>query len=57
MLLDEPTEGIQPSICDEIVEALQTLRASHGIAILLVEQDIDFLCALSDRILVLEKAN
>jgi len=55
MLLDEPTEGIQPSICDEIVEALQTLRASHGIAILLVEQDIDFLCALSDRILVLEK--
>ena len=34
-----------------------TLRASHGIAILLVEQDIDFLCALSDRILVLEKAN
>ncbi|AZS77216.1 ABC transporter ATP-binding protein [Achromobacter spanius] len=55
MLLDEPTEGIQPSICDEIVEALQNLRASHGIAILLVEQDIDFLCALSDRILVLEK--
>ncbi|EFF73125.1 ABC transporter ATP-binding protein [Achromobacter piechaudii] len=55
MLLDEPTEGIQPSICDEIVEALQALRASHGIAILLVEQDIDFLCALSDRILVLEK--
>ena len=55
MLLDEPTEGIQPSICDEIVEALQTLRASHGIAILLVEQDIDFLCALSDRILVLER--
>ncbi|AVJ29840.1 ABC transporter ATP-binding protein [Achromobacter spanius] len=55
MLLDEPTEGIQPSICDEIVEALQLLRASHGIAILLVEQDIDFLCALADRILVLEK--
>lgn len=55
MLLDEPTEGIQPSICDEIVEALQNLRSSHGIAILLVEQDIDFLCALSDRILVLEK--
>ncbi|SPU48894.1 ABC transporter ATP-binding protein [Bordetella trematum] len=55
MLLDEPTEGIQPSICDEIVEALHHLRAAHGIAILLVEQDIDFLCALSDRILVLEK--
>ncbi|CAM3920021.1 ABC transporter domain-containing protein [Bordetella tumbae] len=55
MLLDEPTEGIQPSICDEIVEALQTLRSSHGIAILLVEQDIEFLCSLSDRILVLEK--
>jgi ABC-type branched-subunit amino acid transport system ATPase component len=55
MLLDEPTEGIQPSICDEIVETLKTLRQSHGIAILLVEQDIDFLRELSDRILVLEK--
>ena len=55
MLLDEPTEGIQPSICDEIVDTLKRLRKSHGIAILLVEQDIDFLRELSDRILVLEK--
>lgn len=55
VLLDEPTEGIQPSICDEIVATLQNLRKSHGIAILLVEQDVDFLRALSDRILVLEK--
>ncbi|MDR5761431.1 ABC transporter ATP-binding protein [Caballeronia sp. LZ035] len=55
MLLDEPTEGIQPSICDEIMETLAQLRERHGIAILLVEQDIDFLRALSDRILVIER--
>jgi urea ABC transporter ATP-binding protein UrtE len=55
IMLDEPTEGIQPSICDEIVETLLLLRARDGLAILLVEQDIDFLCALSDRILVIDK--
>jgi branched-chain amino acid transport system ATP-binding protein len=55
MLLDEPTEGIQPSICDEIMETLARLREQHGIAILLVEQDIDFLRELSDRILVMER--
>ncbi len=54
ILLDEPTEGIQPSICDEIIETLQRLRVEHNLAVILVEQDIEFLSALSDRILIIE---
>jgi branched-chain amino acid transport system ATP-binding protein len=55
LLLDEPTEGIQPSICDEIIDTLQRLRREQGLALILVEQDIEFLAALSDRILIIEK--
>jgi branched-chain amino acid transport system ATP-binding protein len=55
VLLDEPTEGIQPSIIEEIVELLQRLRTKTGISVLLVEQNIDFIKALSDRVLVMQK--
>lgn len=55
ILLDEPTEGIQPSIIDEIAETLNRLRHSQGLAILLVEQNFDFIADLSDKVLVLER--
>ena len=55
MLLDEPTEGIQPSIIDEIVETLQRLRARSGLTMILVEQNLDFIAALSQRILIIQK--
>ena len=55
LLLDEPTEGIQPSIVDEIAETLQRLRRSRGLTIVLVEQNFDFIASLSDRVLVLER--
>jgi urea transport system ATP-binding protein len=55
VLLDEPTEGIQPSIIDEIVETLQRLRARSGLTMILVEQNLDFIAALSQRILVIQK--
>ena len=55
LLLDEPTEGIQPSIIDEIVETLQRLRARTGLTIILVEQNLDFIAALSQRILIIQK--
>jgi len=57
VLLDEPTEGIQPSIIEEIVELLQRLRGRTGISVLLVEQNIDFIKALSDRVLVMQKGS
>jgi branched-chain amino acid transport system ATP-binding protein len=55
VLLDEPTEGIQPSIIDEIVETLQRLRANSGLTMILVEQNLDFIAALSQRILIIQK--
>src|ERR1700744_1930748 len=55
VLLDEPTEGIQPSIVEEIVETLQSLRASHGLTMILVEQDLQFIAALADRVLIIQK--
>jgi branched-chain amino acid transport system ATP-binding protein len=55
VLLDEPTEGIQPSIIDEIVETLQRLRGKSGLTIILVEQNLDFIAALSQRILIIQK--
>ncbi|WP_339110105.1 ABC transporter ATP-binding protein [Thioclava sp. GXIMD4216] len=55
ILLDEPTEGIQPSICDEILDVLHHLRRERGLAILLVEQDIDFLWQICDRVLTVNK--
>jgi urea ABC transporter ATP-binding protein UrtE len=55
VLLDEPTEGIQPSIIDEIVDLLKQLRTRRGLTILLVEQNIDFIKALSDRVLLIQK--
>jgi len=55
VLLDEPTEGIQPSIIDEIVDKLKALRQRGGLTILLVEQNVDFIRALSDRVLLIQK--
>ena len=55
LLLDEPTEGIQPSIIDDLAQTLGRLRGSRGLSILLVEQNLDFITELSDRVLVLER--
>lgn len=55
ILLDEPTEGIQPSIRDEIVDTLKKIRDKTAISMILVEQNVDFLRSLSDRIVILQK--
>jgi branched-chain amino acid transport system ATP-binding protein len=55
ILLDEPTEGIQPSIVEEIIETLQRLQARGGLTMILVEQDLEFIAALSQRVLVIQK--
>ncbi len=55
LVLDEPTEGIQPSIIKEIGRVLERLRAAGGMAILLVEQYLDFARALADRLLVMDR--
>jgi urea transport system ATP-binding protein len=55
LILDEPTEGIQPSIIKEIGRAIEALTASGEMAILLVEQYYEFAKALADRYVVLSR--
>jgi len=55
LILDEPTEGIQPSIIKDIERAIRSLAASGDMAILLVEQYYDFARSLADQYLVMER--
>ncbi len=55
LLLDEPTEGIQPSIIKDIGRAISYLRDLGTIAIVLVEQYLDFACELGDQFAVMDR--
>lgn len=55
LILDEPTEGIQPSIIKEIGRAIEALTAGGEMAILLVEQYYDVAKALADRYVVMSR--
>ncbi len=55
LILDEPTEGIQPSIIKDIERAIRSLAATGEMAILLVEQYYDFARSLADQYLVMER--
>jgi urea transport system ATP-binding protein len=55
LVLDEPTEGIQPSIIKDIGRALQFLRDEKGMTILLVEQYLDFCRELADDIYIMDR--
>jgi urea transport system ATP-binding protein len=55
LLLDEPTEGIQPSIIEEIGEMLQRLKREGSLAILLVEQFVDFCRDVADRFYAMDR--
>ena len=55
ILLDEPTEGIQPSIIEEMIETLLGVRRRRPVTVVLVEQNLNFISSLADRILILQK--
>lgn len=55
LLLDEPTEGVQPSIIDEMSGVLKRINQERGIAILVAEQDLDFCLSIATRAYVMEK--
>jgi len=55
LILDEPTEGIQPSIIKDIERAIRALAARGDMAILLVEQYYDFARSLADQYLLMER--
>ncbi len=55
LILDEPTEGIQPSIIKDIQKVIELLRERGTMAIVLVEQYLDFATALADEYIILER--
>ncbi len=55
LILDEPTEGIQPSIIEDIASAIESVNKKLGITILIVEQYLDFVLAVSNRYYVMDK--
>ncbi len=55
LLLDEPSEGIQPSIVQEIGQILASLRDTTGLSMLIVEQNLDLVLDVADRIVALER--
>ena len=55
LILDEPTEGIQPSIVQQIEESLREIRTRLKVAILLVEQYLDFAWSIADRFYVMRR--
>ena len=54
LLLDEPTEGIQPSIIKDIAKALNEIRKMRGITIIVSEQVLSFALDVADRLFVIE---
>ncbi|WP_238123180.1 MULTISPECIES: urea ABC transporter ATP-binding subunit UrtE [unclassified Xanthobacter] len=54
LLLDEPTEGIQPSIIREMARTLKRIRAERGLSIVVSEQVLSFALDIADRVLVIE---
>ena len=55
LILDEPTEGIQPSIIKELAQTLNVLRKERGFAIVVSEQVLSFALDLADRFLVIDR--
>jgi len=53
LLLDEPTEGIQPSIIKELATQLKRIRDEKGLTIVVSEQVLSFALAVADRVAVM----
>lgn len=54
LLLDEPSEGIQPSIVMEIGREIRRIAVAQGLSVLLVEQNLDLVCTMAERCLFIE---
>lgn len=57
LILDEPTEGIQPSIIQNIGDAIRRVNRELGITVLIVEQYLEFVLGISDSLYLMEKGN
>lgn len=54
LLVDEPTIGLAPKVCDEIAEVLRRLNREFGVTIIITEQNVNFALTLAERLHVLE---
>ena len=57
LILDEPTEGIQPNIVDMIGKVIKTLNKEEGLTVLLVEQKLHFARATADRFTIIDRGS
>jgi urea transport system ATP-binding protein len=57
LILDEPTEGIQPNIVRDIGDVIRKLNKEHGLTVLLVEQKLPFARRVADDFFIMEKGN
>ncbi|CAN7571617.1 urea ABC transporter ATP-binding subunit UrtE [Phenylobacterium sp. LjRoot225] len=55
LLLDEPCEGVQPNVVQHIQEVLGRIRSELGVAIIIVEQNLDFAWGFADRYMVMQR--
>ena len=55
LLLDEPSEGIQPSIVDQIAETIRSINVERRISVVLVEQNLEFAAELAERAFLMDK--
>ena len=55
MLLDEPTERVQPSIVDEILDLIRQVNEEDGLTVLLVEQDVDLALSVCDTYFIIDR--
>ncbi|MEI6872767.1 MAG: ATP-binding cassette domain-containing protein, partial [Verrucomicrobiota bacterium] len=55
LILDEPTEGIQPNVIDQIGDTIRVLRQEGKMSILLVEQYLEFAKELADRFAIMDR--
>ena len=55
LLLDEPSEGIQPSMVHQIADALSFVNEQRGVSVIVVEQNLDFVASVATRAYIVEK--
>ncbi len=57
LLLDEPTQGLQPNLVDDLAQKLVALKERHGLSLVIVEQRLDFAAKVADRGLIMVKGS
>jgi urea transport system ATP-binding protein len=55
LILDEPTEGIQPNIAEQIQDTIRTLNKKMGLTVFLIEQHVEFAKSVADNFMIMDK--